>query len=213
MGWLTQARVANKAYGNPKVEFYDPGEEQIRSMIQGIYESKVEEALGVPFYNARDQRVDVELPIETIRKFQKAAYRIGKGNAAKFGFSERVDGKVRPTRRCIHESEDRYHDYDNLLSNRQSYEETLGLVRVEGFYRVTAEPAGSELKYFVWPLLKGQVAPRAFDSQDAAQRECDRRNRESDPRKTGRRWTLPQKRITKKDLMNWLPYAQFWRLR
>lgn len=211
-------RSALSLAANPRVqsvEIYDPGEEQIRAMIQGVYESRMEQKYGVPFYDEKGARLDakLELSADQIKPVLVSAFRIGKGNARKFGYAETRNRRVVPTMRAVVESADRYHQYDTLLENRQSYEETLGLARHDGFFRVTAEPAGEQLKFFVWPLLKGHVAPRPFDSREAALRERDRRNVESDPRMTGRWWRMPENRIKKTDLRQWLPNEQFWRLR
>ena len=169
------------ATANPRVrgvELFNPGEEQIRAMIQGIYETKLESEYGVRFYDDKGMRLDAKLGLtpDQIKPFMSSAFRIGKGNAKKLGYSERRHNQVLPTLRSIIESQERYHDYDRLIENRQSYEETLGLSRHDGFYRVTIEPAVEQLKYFVWPLLNGQIAPRAFDTREAAIRERDRRN-------------------------------------
>lgn len=229
MGWLEKARVAGKPYGavgalalanprkqEPMPDIINPAEEQIRAMVQGIYESKFVEMMGVPFYDAKGRREDVNYATHLLEKLKKAAFRIAMANAQKFGFLERPAPrlKLQPTRRCREASEERYHNYDVLLDNRQAYEETLALTRKAGYYRVTLESTVQNNGLFlVWPLLPGQRAPKPYATLQAAQKECDRRNRESDPRKTGRWWRMPEKKITKSDLKDWLPPKGTWSIR
>jgi hypothetical protein len=222
MGWLSFAKTAGTGFGDvaatnpvrsPRIESLDPVEEQIRAMIQGVYESKFTKAFGVPFYNERGLRNDTQYATHVLAPIRIAAFRIAKSNAQKFGYLDRSrkTDKLEPTDRAREDSRYRYQDVDTLLDNRQAYEETLGLARKSGYFRVTSEPTKAGVRYFVWPLLKGQTAPRPFATPEAAQRECDRRNHESDPRKTGRWWKMPTHKVTSKDLSDWLPPASFWR--
>jgi len=229
VGWLSLTKTAGGSFGdvrsnpsshsNPveaspgKLELIAPAEEQIRAMIQGVYETKFTEQFGLPFYNKKGLRNDTQFAPHMLAPLKAAAFRIAKANAKKFDYLERsrISGHLVPTERAFEESYNRYLDPDALLDNRQAYEETLALTRKAGFYRVTSEPTKTGLRYFVWPMLKGQSAPRPYDSFVAAIEERNRRNRESDPRKTGRWWKMPTKRVTKKDLAHWLPPATAWR--
>jgi hypothetical protein len=226
MGWITLARQAG-SYGevsttetpkdNPKdsarsklkVEYFDPKEEVIRAMIQGIYESKLEELLEKPFFDGRGRRLDVRTGVfrheDLVPNAKKTAFRIGKGNAQKFGYLQKDrNGNWVPTRKATEESFRRYENYDHLMDNRQTYEETLALTRVS-FYRVTQEPTRKGLRYLVWPLVPGQETPITFENREEAFQAMERQNQRHDPRETGRWWKMPEKQYHKRDLAEWLP--------
>jgi hypothetical protein len=195
---------------NPKVggvELYDPREEQIRAMRQGVYEGFVRKALGVsykePFRDSRGRRLDSKsfFPEEFRRAFATSTS-VGQ----RHGFLEY--GSQRGTERSWDGSAKRYSDVDHLLRNRQDYEETLGMYRKSGFYRMTAEPTKIGQKFFVWPMPPGEDdEPIAFLPRDreAAFEYLDYVNQNLDPRVTRQWWTSPKKRYTQDQLSYWLP--------
>lgn len=218
MGWVDITRRSG-AYGavsdaasesNPKkgkYEQYDPREEPVRAMIQGIYETKLEEATGKSFYNKQARRLEANEQLyrypDLLQRIKTTAFRIGRGNAAKPSFGYLKEGK--PTARCISEAHERYRNYDHLIDNRQAYEETLGMTRKEGFYRVVQEFVGEKTKFFVWPLRPGHYIPEGFSTYEEAVAKAQQFNATADPRMTGRWWRMPEQKYTKKDLKGWLP--------
>lgn len=194
---------------NPK-DIFDPRLEQVRAQRQAIYETSVCKALGIKdFRNSRHRRADIELsPAELARCAQKM-FSIGTGVPRR---DERlVRGTQTPTPKSIAESRKRYEDVDRLIRNRQDYEETLGLTRKSGFYRVVPEPTTTGLGFFVWPLPPGERLPlRAEDVHEAEYIARDL-NRKADPRATGRWWKPPARSYTRKELVHWLPPEEIWR--
>jgi len=101
----------------------------------------------------------------------------------------------------IQRSWERYQDPDKVIRDRQEYELMLGENRASGPYRITHEPTRAGLRYFVWPLSKGQRVPVGWESPHAADYRIQQLyNHESRPAKT-----LPPKRYTKAELTDWLP--------
>ena len=195
---------------NPKiggVELYDPREEQIRAMRQGVYEGLVRKALGLsykePFRNTKGHRLDAgSFFPEAFRQAFAASTSMGQ----RHGFLEY--GSQRGTSRSHEGSAKRYSDVDHLLRNRQDYEETLGMYRKSGFYRMTAEPTEIGQKFFIWPMPShGDDEPVAFLSKDreAAFGYLEYVNQNLDPRLTRQWWIPPRKTYTRRQLSYWLP--------
>jgi hypothetical protein len=222
MGWLELTRQHRGSYGNPgsRNEAYDPREEQIRAMAQGVYESLVKAELGHKgdFCDENDVRLDVKSGMyrnpDKIRELVGKAFGISRGNAKKQGYMEHDPASDRyvMTPRAVAASHDRYRkDVDHLMINRQDYEETLSLSRKEdtakkqGFYRVTEELTAQGPKYFVWPLRPGQDVPKAYESAAQAEQVRDLQNLKDDPRRTNRWWSPPDEPYTERQLRHWLP--------
>ena len=199
---------------NPKVngvEQYDPREESVRAVTQAIYERTVKTEAGrksnSAFRNRAGRRLDVEID------FYPNVYGLRTVVAWKRGRLFRGSQDI--TAKSIRESRRRYSGQDpqneknvgfnHLLNNRQSHEETLGLMRKSGFYRVTEEETKSGPRYFVWPLRPKQFLPHGYKSVAEAKREAAHFNKTADPRKTKRWWTPHYRKITEGDLRGWLP--------
>lgn len=200
---------------NPKVdgiEIYDPNEEQIRAMRQGIYESLVRKAIGLPYNAPFRDRSGIRLDAK--RRFPDA---FRQAFAMSTSVGQRTGrlhyGSQRSTEMSTMEAEKRYLDVDHLLRNRQDYEETLGIYRKSGFYRVTMEPTRSGKKLFVWPMPpQDDDEPVSFLIRDKEELEgyYNYANRELDPRETGIWWKPPKKLYTESQLEYWLPpYSVF----
>jgi hypothetical protein len=195
-------------------DLYDPKEEQIRAQRQGIYESCVRKELGlpsgVPFRESDGTRLDAALSDERRQALiRRCMFQIGTGVPQRDG--RLVAGKQMPTAKAIAESKARYKNVDALVRNRQDYEETLGLARKSGFYRIVPEQTRTGTKFFVWPMKPGQRLPQGFDNAEAAQREAARRNRTSSPTESGRWWKSPATTYEESELNHWLPPATVWR--
>ena len=192
---------------NPRaLEVYDPREEQLRAQRQAIYESCVLKELGrrAPFRSASGRRADMDLDPETRRKLvSRCMFAMGTG-------VQRRDARVYPgtqraTPKVMRESALRYSRIDSLLRNRQDYEETLGLARKSGFYRVTKEPTYTGMGYFVWPMPPGAPLPIRASNEEHARAIALTLNQTQDPRQTGT-WHQPARRpYVAQDLGHWLP--------
>ncbi len=214
--------------GNPGLEAeYDPREEAARSMRQGIYESYAAEALGkkgkelrnrsgkrmdraffekpgpykVTLYKSSDspERVTYHMPDDISAFMSEMLFR---------QTSKRVErAGLLGTSKAAERSQERYQDLDHLIENRQDYEETLGMGRKGGFYRVTEEPTRDGARWFVWPLPPGERLPGPGSvSQSEAESVANRLNRTANPLRT-RSWWVPQRGYTKAELGHWLPRA------
>lgn len=219
-----------KAAANPRIkgnpfgsEVYDPREESIRAIRQGIYESLVRKAAGVksstPFRAANGYRLDVlERLFDKVPEMRSRAFGVGTAIPQKYG--RLLTGTQEPTAKAMQEAEARYRGLDpqtgsptgfeHLIENRQDYEETLGINRKKGFYRVVEEVVpdyrgGATIGYFVWPLPPGEYIPRRLASINAAVKEASRLNSRWDPQKTGQWWVPSHFYITEADLQGWLP--------
>lgn len=198
--------------GNPgKKDPYDPWEESLRAQRQAVYESSIKRVLGLkstaPFrYNG--QRLDTIVlerqGLEALRELIRVAM-FAKGTRALQYADRQAEG--RPTGTALAASYARYQDPVHLLENRQDYEETLGIARQGGFYRVTQEPTAAGMKYFVWPLPPKIQTPQPM-SWAQAERLADDLNRTQSPLDTDR-WWKPG-RPTPRSLAAWLPPASFW---
>lgn len=190
---------------NMPLEVYDPREEQLRAQRQAIYESQVKKATGSSsFRDAKGQRVDTRLAEDERNKMiRRYMFAMGTG-------VQRRDARIYPgtqqfTPKALREAQQRYADVDTLVRNRQDYEETLGLARKSGFYRVTREPTQRSLAYFVWPLPPGQRVPVPLASEQAAQRRAAQLNASADPRSTRRWWQPSPASYNVRELAAWLP--------
>lgn len=199
--------VAVLTKDNPRsLDVYDPREEQLRAQRQAIYESQVLRALGRkgPFRSRSGKRADSELdPGKRAELVRRAMFAMGTS-------VQRRDARLYPgtqqfTPKSARESARRYEDVDKLVRNRQDYEETLGLARKSGFYRVTKEPTRSGLAYFVWPMPPGMAEPVGAESEQVARQIAGYLNRTADPRKTGIWWKPPSRQYSRVALRDWLP--------
>jgi len=214
--------------GNPGIEAeYDPREEAARSMRQGIYESYAAEALGkkgkelrnrsgkrmdraffekpgpykVTLYKSSDspERVTYHMPDDISAFMSEMLFRQTSKRVQRAG--------LLGTSKAAERSQERYRDLDHLIENRQDYEETLGMGRKGGFYRVTEEPTRDGARWFVWPLPPGERLPGPGSvSQSEAESVANRLNRTANPLRT-RSWWVPQRGYTKAELGHWLPRA------
>ena len=194
---------------------YEPNEEQLRAQRQAIYETSLSRKAGKPFRDGRGKRLDAKIisrgGLEALRPYmQNRMFRMGTGVQQRD--SRLIKGTQAPTRKSILESKGRYAEVDHLIRNRQDYEESLGIARKSGFYRPTKEPTRAGWSYFVWPLTPGQRIPKPYLTLREAEAEAERLNYTKDPIRTGRWWTPPKKTYTKRELSNWLPPANYWRL-
>jgi hypothetical protein len=195
------------ALPNPRgVEVYDPREEQLRAQRQAIYETQVLRHLGKsgPFRGRGGKRADVGLSEDQIRKLtSRCMFAMGTG-------VQHRDARVYPgtqqfTSKAAGESARRYSDVDKLVRNRQDYEETLGLARKSGFYRVTKELTDDGLQPFVWPMPPGAKAPIRAASEQEAHALADELNATADPRRTKKWWSPPKAKYRSAALQYWLP--------
>jgi hypothetical protein len=201
---------------NPKggSEVYDPREEQLRAQRQAIYETSLSRKFGRPFRDKRGKRLDAKIinekGLDWLRPYmQRRMFAMGTGVQQRHGRLR--PGSQIPTRKAITESKKRYSDVDKLLRNRQDYEESLGIARKGGFYRITQEPTDMGLMYSVWPLPPRQRLPKIFVGEREAIAEVRRLNATKDPLRTDKWWVPPKKKYTKRELAEWLPPTDFWR--
>lgn len=207
----TMARLNPRTPGGSEV--YDPRLEQVRAQRQGIYESLVRKALGLPsatpFRDSKGQRIDLRLPPATITGLSSRTFAIGTSIPQRYGRLKA--GTQQFTEQAAYESAARVMDPDHLLRNRQDYEETLALPRKGGFYRTTMEPVSwteSGFAWFVWPLPPGATTPQHFLDERQAQAVARSLSATFDPRKTGVWWTPPRTRYVPSTLSHWLPPAE-----
>ena len=209
-------RSRRRSCKNPKggSEVYDPREEQLRAQRQAIYETSLSRKFERPFRDARGKRLDAKIinekGLDWLRPYmQRRMFAMGTGVQQRHGRLK--PGSQTPTRKAITESKKRYSDVDKLLRNRQDYEESLGIARKGGFYRITQEPTDMGLMYSVWPLPPRQRLPKIFVGEREAIAEVRRLNATKDPLRTDKWWVPPKKKYTKRGLAYWLPPTDFWR--
>lgn len=193
-------------------DIYDPRTEEVRVIRQEIYQSKVRKELGFgykePFRDKKGVRLDVKAirrgALPKLRQLVKVAmFQMGTGVGQRIG--QLVSGKQTPTKKGIRESLQRYQNPDNLLRNRQDYEETLAIAR-KSFFRVVPEQTKKGVGYFVWPMYGAQKFPAGFATMQEAKAEAARLNRNMNPLKDPTKWwRSPKRRYTEKDLAHWLP--------
>ena len=126
-----------------------------------------------------------------------------------FGIARYAGGIVRrwTPAKIIQHSWERYQDPDKVIRDRQEYELMLGETRASGPYRITHEPTRAGLRYFVWPLPKGQRVPVGWESPHAAGHHIQQLyNHEHRPARS-----LPKKKYTKAELADWLPPAEVFK--
>lgn len=192
-----------------KLEVYDPREEQLRAQRQAIYETQVLRALGRkgPFRNRQGRRADADLPqVKRAELVRRAMFAMGTS-------VQKRDRRLYPgtqqfTPKTARESAHRYGEPNKLLRNRQDYEETLGLARKSGFYRVTKEPTRSGLGYFVWPMPPGVHEPVEGTSEAVARQIAAHLNQTEDPRATGKWWRPAVGKMPSVALEHWLPPSE-----
>lgn len=211
---LALARLARRTTrSNPRVagvELYDPKMEQLRAQRQAVYESQILKALGKkgPFRDPRTGlRADIVLPMGEIGP-AVSQFMFAMGTSIQQRDKRLKEGSQTPTSKAVMESMRRYADPDHLIRNRQDYEETLGLARASGFYRVTQEYAAwtpTGYAYFIWPLAPGVLLPQFSLSLEKAREKAAVLNATADPRRTGVWWKSPTKRYTMDDLCYWIP--------
>lgn len=212
MGYLHHAGAYRHSVGNPKsdgIELFDPRLDQVRSMQQAIYESYMlkEFGDGAEFRDGSGERLEARtglfLEPQMSSLVSKFMFAPGTSVSQRRGYLEPGTRDV-PTTKSVSRSYERREDPDHHFLNRQTYEETIGLARKSGFYRTTMEPTRKGNRYFVWPLPPGAFVPKAYASEQAANADRDRLNRQADPRQTGLFWQLPDEMYTKSDLADWL---------
>lgn len=219
LSWLD--RGGSPARNNPRkskprrkegVEIYDVREEQVRAQRQAIYESNLLRNLGMSgdFRSPDGLRFDAMLLNEGRASradlsgyITRYMFQMGTGVPQKHDFLR--PGTQTPTLRAIERSYQRYQDVDKLVRNRQDYEESLGIMRKSGFYRVLAEPTRAGIKFTVWPMAPRQAVPKVYGTKREAERVARRLNREADPRATGVWWKPRRKAYTRRELSGWLP--------
>lgn len=206
-------RKMSRTRSNPKVagvELYDPKMEQLRAQRQAVYESQILKALGKkgPFRDPRTGlRADIVLLMSEIGS-AVSQFMFAMGTSIQQRDKRLKEGSQTPTSKAAMESMRRYADPDHLIRNRQDYEETLGLARASGFYRVTQEYAAwtpTGYAYFIWPLAPGVLLPQFSLSLEKAREKAAVLNATADPRRTGVWWKPPTKRYTMDDLCYWIP--------
>lgn len=193
-----------------KIDVYDPRLEQVRAQGQAIYETHVLRATGKKAFRdfRTGRRADRSLSRSDARKMiRRYLFQMGTGVAQKHG---RLIGHTRRhTGKSARESEARYGDgwADALLRNRQDYEESLGIARKSGFYRVVAEPTRAGVRFFVWPLPPGARIPGpASVDPGSAKVIAKHLNATADPFVTGRWWTPPKRAYTASQLKHWMAF-------
>ena len=138
---------------NPADDVYDPAKEQFRAVVQGVYESQVRKALGLPssteFVDARGRRLDAALEQDEKKKLLSSAYAIATRQGQKHGWLE--PGTQTPTLKGMVRSAERFSEAEHAEANRQDYERTLGAVRKSGHYRVVAQSVQGQTRYVVQP--------------------------------------------------------------
>lgn len=211
---------ANPAPG----DIYDPRQEQLRVQKQAIYESNISrsavEGEVLPFRDPEmgglrlDAIIIYGAGVEAVRPLiTRYMWRMGMGVQGRTGW--RMPGTTIPAPKAIKAAKERYagtyvgrdkkkRTVDDLLRNRQSYEETLGISRKSGFYRVTQEPTAAGLKYFVWPMPHGERTPRAYTSLRAAEQRAGFLNQTASPIRDAEWWVPPARKYTKRELDHWL---------
>jgi len=205
---------------------YDPREWQLHAQTAKIYESLLKKEMGANTFRSPDQR-QLRLDAHHLMRHRwnsdavLKAYRdlVSRAFASTVGPGQKhqwvIPGTRKPSQRATEASQARYHGQyvgsdgktrtlDDLVNDRQSYEEMLGIVRSD-FYRVTEEPTQAGNRYFVWPMKPGQRVPGpGLKSEQAALRYASKLSEEADPRVT-ERWHVPQCSYTEKELAKWLP--------
>lgn len=203
--------VSNRSRPNPKdLDIYDPREEQMRAQRQAIYESQVLKSLGLRYndsFRLGSKRRDLEL-INTVG-LDSVRTLIGRSMFAMGTRVQQRTGFVAPrtqqfTPKTAEASKLRYSgNFDELIQNRQDYEETLGIARKSGFYRVVPEITTAGIRYFVWPMQPGQRVPRGYESAMSAVQQTAGLN---SPLDTGI-WRGPMTGYAAAELKHWLPPA------
>jgi hypothetical protein len=123
--------------------------------------------------------------------------------SGRFGIAVGHYAQKRGVHKVIERSWQRYQDPDKVLRDRQKYELMLSVRRWDnsGPYRVTKEVTKHGLRYFVWPMYRGQRKPTPHESAGAAEDfihalyGAQKRPAEE----------LPSKTYTKRELTAWLP--------
>jgi hypothetical protein len=153
--WSFYSRHSERlpALQNPAGDVYDPAKEQFRAVVQGVYESQVRKALGLPsstdFVDARGRRLDASLDQDEKKRLLSSAYAIATRQGQKHGWL--VPGTQTPTAKGMLRSAERLSEAEHAEANRQDYERTLGAVRGSGYYRVVAQIVQGQTRYVVQP--------------------------------------------------------------
>jgi len=193
---------------------YLPEEEQLRAQRQAIYETSLSRKLGKPFRDTRGKRLDAKVirkeGPERLRPFMRNKM-FAMGTGVQRRDARLKKGTQTPTKKTILESKARYSDVDKLTRNRQDYEESLGIARKSGFYRITKEPTKSGWEYFVWPLAPGERIPKGYKQRADAIRRATSLERDTNPIYSGKWWTPSKKKYTKRELSEWLPPESYWK--
>ena len=207
--------------GNPGViSNYDPQEESVRAIGQGEYESQVKRLAGrqssAPFRDRAGIRLDVRTGFFPNMFGMRTSVGWKRGRL--------LPGTQKVTAKASRESQRRYKALDpktgtkfvgwaHLVNNRQDYEETLGLQRKSGFYRVVPETTRTGTLYFVWPMRPGRETPLGFTGKSAAKKAAAAFNKSSDPRETGQWWKPTKRELKKAEIVGWLPPDSEFQLR
>lgn len=201
---LDKARTKVNPRTAKQVDIYDRDNEQVRAQQQGIYESIVKKALGLPSstpFRRAGRRLDANLSSAQVRALAPQVFAIATRVAQRQGRLKPGSGEH--TSFAAAESQLRFLNPDHVLRNRQDYEETLALFRKGPWYRVLKETPG-RTGYFIWPLPPGQQVPIPMTARAAAETAAAL-NATSDPRLTRVWWTPPTRPYTRAMLSSWLP--------
>jgi len=131
---------------------------------------------------------------------EEAVRAVARGTGGKWGVAVGTYLAQHSVGEVIQRSWERYQDPDAVLRKRQAYEVMLSEQRQSSPYRVTAEPTAAGLRYFVWPMRKGQRVPKAYTTMRAAERRLAETYYDDRP-VAG----LPRRAYTKAELSDWLP--------
>ena len=189
-----------------EIELYDPKLEATRAQQQAIYESELLKRFPDE-HGFRDEdglRLDAFL-WETAPHLRGSIQALAKASMFIIGTgAQRRSSPPDITKRSVL----RYQDVDHLIRNRQDYEESLGLQRKSGFYRVTKEVTTRGPRYFVWPLPPGARVPPPHSTQASAEEMASYLNKRSNPLDTHVWWEPPAEPYTHAELRDWLPPIQ-----
>ncbi len=182
-------------------EVYDPRGEQQRAQVQGIYETQVRRMLDLPY--------DTPFRTRTGRRLDVKHKMVGPNV---WGIQGRFEQKYGMRSDSTAKSRARYANADAVLRNRQDYEETLGLQRHSGFFRVTQEITREELQPFIWPMPDRIELPMRMKNMAEAQKYAALLNSDFDPRRRQAPWWKPPTaQYTRKELDYWLPPLQVFK--
>lgn len=163
---------------NPQQDVYNIFKEHLRAQVQGVYESQVRSALGLPsgtpFKDARGRRLDESLDAEEKRELFTSAQAITTRQQQKHGYL--VPGTQDPTQKGINRALERLSDPARAEENRQDYERTLAALRKSGHFRVVAEVVKGQKVFVVQPKPPAELIqiPAYRLSEEKAREDANR---------------------------------------